>query len=554
MENFKDKYESVEKNRDGFLDAILASKAKKKVVVAGPGTGKTFLFKKILNSVGSTNTLTLTFVNSLVEDLSLDLYKMTDVKTLHSYARGMLNKITKKDIKISPLLSSIIKEDALILIKENVDFDKIFFNLEDKKELISFYKKRHEYYGYYGYSDVIYALIKCLEKYRDKIPSYEQILIDEFQDFNLLEVTLIDLLSSKSPILLAGDDDQALYDFKNASTKHIRERFCIENTEYESFTLPYCARCPRVIVDAANDIIRQAKNSSLLQDRIEKDYLYFECQNKDKVSDQYPSISYTNRFDSQIPWFIATKIDKMAEDTKGNFSVLVISPYKKQISAISESLKAKGYKNIECKIQTEKEITLYDGIKMLLEDKEDNLGWRIVCKHLLTDEEFGKLINETDKQPDKKVLELIDITHRKKGKQLRKIINKIKEQAEISDDELISFFDDVKIDSKKITKEYIIDDLAKDNNKAGNPATRKIPIKATTIQSSKGLSADLVFITHFDDQYFIKNHENNSITDQDVCSFLVALSRAKKKVYLISSHEQKPTFFNWISNERIEYV
>ena len=35
-------------DRQESLDAILQSKSRNKIVVAGPGTGKTFLFKQIL--------------------------------------------------------------------------------------------------------------------------------------------------------------------------------------------------------------------------------------------------------------------------------------------------------------------------------------------------------------------------------------------------------------------------------------------------------------------------------------------------------------------------
>jgi len=72
----------------------LNSQSIKKVVVAGPDTGKTYLFKKILE--GQKNTITLTFINSLVEDLSLELYGMSEVRTLHSFARSILSNIVKK--------------------------------------------------------------------------------------------------------------------------------------------------------------------------------------------------------------------------------------------------------------------------------------------------------------------------------------------------------------------------------------------------------------------------------------------------------------------------
>src|SRR5260370_29410329 len=60
----EDKYIKARKDRQGYVDAVLRSPARKKIVVAGPGTGKTFLFSRILE--GKVNTLTLTFINSLV--------------------------------------------------------------------------------------------------------------------------------------------------------------------------------------------------------------------------------------------------------------------------------------------------------------------------------------------------------------------------------------------------------------------------------------------------------------------------------------------------------
>ena len=84
------KYHQAEEDNKKYIEAILNSSSKNKIVVAGPGTGKTFLFKKILES--KKNSLTLTFINSLVEDLSLELYGISDVKTLHSFALSKLNR------------------------------------------------------------------------------------------------------------------------------------------------------------------------------------------------------------------------------------------------------------------------------------------------------------------------------------------------------------------------------------------------------------------------------------------------------------------------------
>ena len=93
------KYTKAENDCKKHVDAILHSNSIKKVVVAGPGTGKTYLFSKILQD--KEKTLTLTFINSLVEDLSLELCGISEVKTLHGFARSILKQIIGNDIKIS---------------------------------------------------------------------------------------------------------------------------------------------------------------------------------------------------------------------------------------------------------------------------------------------------------------------------------------------------------------------------------------------------------------------------------------------------------------------
>ncbi len=546
------KYANTKCDREKHVEAILYSQSTKKVVVAGPGTGKTYLFKKILE--GKQNSLTLTFINSLVEDLSLELYGLSDVRTLHSFTRSILSIITKKNIKISPKLSKVIQHDAEILIGKKVDFDKLFHNRDDKNEFIKFYKKRKGYYDYYGYADIIFAAVKYFEKYKDKIPVYDQILVDEFQDFNKLEVSLINLLAEKSPILLAGDDDQALYEFKSASTRHIRERHGKEMPDYESFNLPFCARCTRVVVNATNDIIGAAKKSGFLIGRINKPFTYFDEEEKDKESERYSKIGYSQIFAKQIPWFIEKKIGEMAEDTKSNFSVLIISPFKKQSYTIAEVLKGKGLQNIEYAIKDEPEITLLDGIKLLLKDKKDNLGWRIASKFFIHKEEFISLLKNTDLYPDKKIHELIDPSYKIEVKNMLKVLRCIMNNKPVNNNDFDEVLKKIKFDPYGVSKEFLKKEINSTLQRIGNPAIRKIPIKATTIQSSKGLAGDLVFITHFDNRYFVKDNDKTKITDQEICNFLVALSRTKRKVYLISSVLKEPTFLKWISKDRIEIV
>ena len=374
----EDKYATAKREREKHADAVLTSRSRKKIVVAGPGTGKTHLFKRILE--GKRKTLTLTFVNSLVEDLSLELCGISDVKTLHGFSRAVLKKATNKSIEIFSKLTQVIREDAKVLLGEDIDFDTLFHNRCKAPDQIEFYRKRKNYYGnYYGFADIVFGAVRYFDKDKAKIPEFEQVMVDEFQDFNALEVSLIDLLAEKSPILLAGDDDQALYEsLKSASPSHIRKRHGDDNSGYASFCLPYCSRCTRVIVEAANDIIRCATEKGYLSARINKRFQYFDDRDKDAESSRDPKITCIKLHTRQIPWFIQNKIENVAEALRGKFNVLVISPTRTQSRMIVDALKDKGFRNVQFAERTNSEEppTLLDGLKLLIENKECNLGSR----------------------------------------------------------------------------------------------------------------------------------------------------------------------------------
>jgi len=549
--NHNNKYEKAKNERKKYVENILRSKSSKKVIVAGPGTGKTFLFKDVLEK--KDNTLTLTFIKALVEDLSLELCGLSDVKTLHGFACSKLGK-AKESIEIFPKLTKVIKKDAEILIEKDIDFKKIFDNKEDDNEYIDFYRERKDYYGnYYGFSDIVYAVVKYFEEDHNQIPQYDQIVVDEFQDFNLLEVSLIELLSQKSPILIVGDDDQAIYYFKDADPKYIRQKHSQKEKDYKSFPLPFCSRCTRVIVEAVNDIINSANKNGFFSDRIPKPYKYFDDEEKDIISEKYSKIIYSQQYANQIPWFLENQISEIAQNLKRKFYVLVICPTRIQCNQVAEALIKKGFNNIEYKEKQDENVTLLDGVKLLLKNDKCNLGWRIVCEILLESKDFKSFLKKTHQNKSTKIYELIDENCKAEVKKMIKVLKKCQKDKDITEGDL-DILKRIGINPYEIAKDFLKDELDFDLSGKSNPERKKIPIKITTIQGSKGLSGDYVFITYFDDQYFIKSKDKNEISDKDIRNFIVVLTRAREKVSLISSQKREPTFLTWINEERIETI
>lgn len=369
----------------------------------------------------------------------------------------------------------------------------------------------------------------------------------------LYQVILRLVLAKKSSVLLAGDDDQALYAFKSASPDHIRQKHGNACPEYAPFNLPFCSRCTRVIVDSTNDLIAAAKRNGRLGNRIDKPYNYFEDEKKDKESDQNPRLVYAQTFATQIPWFIQQRIGEIAKEIRGNFSVLIISPTKKQSRAVVEALRGKGFGNIEFAEKNDgDEPSLIDGLKLLLEDGKSNLGWRIVAKFFLKKADFENLVKESGTDGAKSLCEVVPKATKKEVQEIVKICKAAKDGKPADEAKLADVLKKAGFKPDEIIKDFLRGEITSSSVRGGNPGLRKIPIKATTIQSSKGLAAEVVFITHFDDQYFVKNKDKTKVSDQDVCNFLVALTRARRKIFLISSAKKEPTFLKWIDSERIE--
>lgn len=554
-EERKAAYAAAESDRDRHTNAVVDCKSSKMVVVAGPGTGKTHLFQKLLEKRGK-KSLVLSFVNALVDDLALGLSGMSEVRTLHGFVASYL--WAERQARMYPDLPKVICEDAKVLLNKEIDFEVVFRNPAGKDGEIQFYKTRKEYYGkYYGYADATYAVVKDLEtkKKTGKLPKYEQVLVDEFQDFNDIEVALIDLLAESSPVLIAGDDGQSLYSkLKGADPGHLRSRYGNERPEYVPFNLPYCSRCPEVVVEAVNDVTREAKKAGLLASNIEKPYQYFRCETKDKVSEATPEILYFQRTANGVASLLIERLTEMSKRERKEVSVLVIVPpkLKKLISKLAKPLQKAGFRKLtypNSKV-AEDEITLLSALKLLLEDKDSNLGWRTAAKHALTPEAFEDLLKRSAQDSAPPIPDLLEVSVRSKIREMRATLNYINQGKEVEPERLASFMKDVGYEPLTVATAALKQEL--DVQAAARQSSqrniRDLPITITTIPGSKGLAADYVFLAYFNPDCF----GDPKPTDEDVFNFVVAVTRAKKGLTIISTTEAVPLFVEWIQGAKVK--
>ena len=524
---------------DAVINRILASSSRKRLVVAGPGTGKTSLFKRILEAAhGSPDRfLVLTFNRGLEEDLETDLGSLAKVRTLHSYCQGLLHRDRalrgrlSSNFKCLPGFATLVKNDWEFIKKAKApQFVREMRNL-DKSNHIPFYLERGIYYDAVDFDDAVYRAYEQLTCDSTTPENYDLILIDEYQDFNRLEAAVIDVLGRTSPLVIAGDDDQALYSqLRDSSWNYIRS-LC-ESAEYEKFELPFCMRCPKVIVDAVGDVIAKARDLHQLEGRIEKPYKYFPLA-KQTDSERYPKITVVEttvqrRTCNYMGQYVAQEIVRIPSDeiqaaVKSGYSpalVIVSRPYRDQIIGCLED---KGIP-IDAKQDSPNELGREQGLSVLKEDVVSNLGWRIVLH--ADAPSFAADVIARSADAGQRLVDVLPQDFRAKV---------------LAD---VAAYEPPLEDSQNGQQHA---------SQSGFP-----PVKVTTFEGAKGLSAQHVFIVGLHNGELPHNPE--TIQDLEICKFIVGLTRTRKMCSLIYTHHfgnswmEPSTFISWIDSSRLERI
>lgn len=550
----KDEYIQVQKGeRTKILQSILESKSEKKIIVAGAGTGKTFTFGEILKLNPEGANIAMTFIRLLRNDMAGALGEYAEVRTFHEFCKKILHE-NRGGFLLYPKLTQIISEDAKHLNQEFGNFDDKFQMLDETRHDIEFYLKRGDYYNTVSFNDSVYRMLKELRNLPDIISNFDQILIDEFQDFNPLEVAFIDELEKKGNILIVGDDDQAVYDTRFSTPKFLREKY--QSGLYEIFELPFCSRCTRVVVNATNTLLGVAQKNGNLKNRISKHYECF-IETKDVDNKKYPHITTAKL--TNIPSvikFINTKIAEISpeeiteswEDGKEYPTVLIIGS-RQYLNPIFKSLQA-NFENITFKQSVKNDVSICDGYDFLIQNSESNLGWRILIDFLMSDSDIKAIIEKTHDN-----ILIIDLLPVKLVEEQNKIVSIIKNISK-NDADIENLSEELqKLVNPNLLEEIKERFLPKDEIEIVHDKS-KPSILLTSYQGCKGMSAGFVFIVGANNGVMPK--DVSAITDVEISQFIVALTRTRKKCFILSEdwmYSPKSKNGEWIpKNDRSVFI
>lgn len=275
------------------------------LVIAGAGSGKTkVLTHKIAYLMGEKDVkpwdiLAITFTNkaanemkSRVENLVGDVARDMWIGTFHSICVRILRKqIDRIGFDTSFVIFDTSDQKTLIkqIIKsQNLD-DKIYsdksvlyeisnaknemlepdqymakykndFRKEKIGEIYELYQKRLKENNAIDFDDIINFTIKILLDNPDLLEYYSNrfkyVLVDEYQDTNKAQFTLVTLLASKyGNITVVGDNDQGIYSFRGADITNILN-FEKDFPGTRIIKLEQNYRCTQSILNAANEVIK----------------------------------------------------------------------------------------------------------------------------------------------------------------------------------------------------------------------------------------------------------------------------------------------------------
>lgn len=125
--------------------------------------------------------------------------------------------------------------------------------LDIYEDILEEFKEQKEHFGYVDFNDLL--LLMKSEALANNVLYFKEILVDEYQDTNILQGSLIESFKSES-LFCVGDYDQSIYAFNGADI-NIIGTFANRYEGARIFTLDKNYRSSEIILNLANKVIEK---------------------------------------------------------------------------------------------------------------------------------------------------------------------------------------------------------------------------------------------------------------------------------------------------------
>lgn len=272
------------------------------LILAGAGSGKTRVLTTRIAWLIATNQanpqtiMAVTFTNKAANEMSVRLSAMLPIAIRGMWIgtfHGLCNRLLRahhRDANLPPLFQIMDSQDQQSLLKrlykeKNINQDRfplrqLQYFINDAKEQglrpnqveasDEFSARQVEHYAAYeqmcqreGVVDFAELLLRSFEllnnnhELREHYQArFSHVLVDEFQDTNILQYRWLKSLAGKQSAMFAvGDDDQSIYAFRGANVANM-QKFQSDYAPVSLIKLEQNYRSLSVILDAANALIQ----------------------------------------------------------------------------------------------------------------------------------------------------------------------------------------------------------------------------------------------------------------------------------------------------------
>ncbi len=499
----------------------------------------------------------LLILKTIYEDQKLD-------KNVLSYKNALyiIDKIKSNLYTIEQLSKFEIRK------KLKIEDDKVFRTF---MTLFECYNKKFIDYNYLDFNDIINFTNELLSNFPNVKQKWSNrfdcILIDEFQDTNYSQFKLIENLANEHfDVFAVGDEDQIIYTFRGADP-NIIAKFMSHNPEIEILKLEQNYRSTNQILNAANALIINNKN------RVDKRLF---STKDDHIK---PILCEFNSLDEESA-FVARKINELKDSGVNlkNIAILYRSNYLSRSyeqSLIYYGIKYNLYGGFKFYQRSEiKDILAY----LQVINNGDEMSLRRIInlpRRKISDQVVNYILKYSYDQNISFLKAIydhnnIDVLTESQHLAIQQFIDLLDDLKSQNQNDIGSFFDYLlkkidyinyveKQDQKKAEsikknllelKESIINFKNKSTEEWSLSSylheialytvlddKKKIEdaVTLSTIHSSKGLEYEYVFLVSFNDGIFPSLHSIVDGLDEERRLAYVAITRAKKELYLCTN-------------------
>ena len=483
------------------------------------------------------------------------IHDRSDSKRVLKEAMERLS-IDPKENDLGKILSKISRSKGEGLTHSDFVSNKMNFWEENVSNIWREYENIMKKEKALDFDDLLLKTMNLLEKNLDIREKYSKlwkyIHIDEYQDTNKVQYKISKLLAERNRnICVVGDADQNIYSWRGANIENILN-FEKDYKEAKVILLEKNYRSTKVILQAANSVI--IKNS------MRKDKKLFTDNDKGEKITLIASYSETDEARS-----VAQIIDKMIKNGQKPSDIAILFRTNFQSRAIEDSLIKMNipYQMIGTKFFERKEIKdvmSYLRVSLNRDSWGDmariiNVPTRGIGKATLAKISSGFFDDLSSSMKDKinsfyglldkiekkaktdKPSEIIRFIIKESGLEMSLKTKDIEDEERLRNIyELVSvaqIYDDLETEDS-LSQFMENASLSSDQDEIKD---EKNAVRVMTVHASKGLEFDTVFITGLEQDLFPLKHMSEkeiglAEEEEERRLFYVALTRAKKKVYL----------------------